>query len=446
MDKPCGEEIRSVKSLDDLKNLNRKLLFLIYRAKGDFMKGTSAPPSLQIEPTNNCNLRCICCSGYSNERKRGYMDFGLFRRIIDEAADIGVKRIHLYLHGEPLLHPEDRRDDTPHQVEATGRHAGDERDAPRRGEDRRGDGRRDDERGLHPPVRPRILRQTHEKIQRGVNHDRVVANIAGLMEYRRAHKLKGPLIETVLYRMPENRGEEDDYRAYWQKRVDNARIARESTQYAELREGVSSVQARTQTCHHLWERMSIHWNGNVALCVADIDGKYSARQPAGQLDKGPVERRADIPDREFHRSRTSRPYPSAAPATGRSGALPGSACRAAHLVRRADGDEPERNMPKKKPIFSQVSGSLQRLLRRSNGKKQPKTVCFVYYQHFNALIYREAKALLEQGLQADIVILRRTRREKVFQGFEGSTSMPSRRGRPRSAARSPISCASSSST
>ena len=34
------------------------------------------------------------------------MDFELFQRIIDEAARVGVKRVHLYLHGEPLLHPQ----------------------------------------------------------------------------------------------------------------------------------------------------------------------------------------------------------------------------------------------------------------------------------------------------------------------------------------------------
>ncbi len=33
------------------------------------------------------------------------MDFDLFRSIVNGASEIGVKRIHLYLHGEPMLHP-----------------------------------------------------------------------------------------------------------------------------------------------------------------------------------------------------------------------------------------------------------------------------------------------------------------------------------------------------
>ncbi|GAI91258.1 unnamed protein product, partial [marine sediment metagenome] len=34
------------------------------------------------------------------------MDFDFFKRIIDDASQIGVKTIHLYLHGESLLHPQ----------------------------------------------------------------------------------------------------------------------------------------------------------------------------------------------------------------------------------------------------------------------------------------------------------------------------------------------------
>lgn len=75
-------------------------------------------------------------------------------------------------------------------------------------------------------------------------------------------------------------------------------------------------------------------------------------------------------------------------------------------------------MSRGKSVLSYFADSFKRLFAR-NGKGDRKTVCFVYYQHFNALIYREAKTLLDQGLQADIIILRRTRREKIFQSYGG---------------------------
>jgi radical SAM protein with 4Fe4S-binding SPASM domain len=72
--------------------------------------------------------------------------------------------------------------------------------------------------------------------------------------------------------MTENRGEEEEYCKYWSKRVDNARVAPASEQYALFKEGRAHSSVRKKTCHQLWERMTVHWNGNVAPCHADIDG------------------------------------------------------------------------------------------------------------------------------------------------------------------------------
>jgi radical SAM protein with 4Fe4S-binding SPASM domain len=269
------KEIRSVRSFHDLKSLNDKVSFLLLRARGDFVKGTRVPPSLQIEPTNNCNLHCTCCSGYTNTRKRGFMDLKLFSNIIDEAAEIGVKRIHLYLHGEPLLHP--KIGDMIRHVKSRGLALTMATNAMLLDGNRIRDvlesGMTSADYLLFSVLG--FSKEAHEKIQRGVNHEQVQKNIADVMQYRKAHRLKGPIAETVLYVLPENRGEEEAYTSYWRKIVDNARIGDASEQYAEFREGVTSVPHRAKTCHHLWERMCVHWNGNVPLCHADIDGEYA---------------------------------------------------------------------------------------------------------------------------------------------------------------------------
>jgi len=46
------------------------------------------PPIVMIEPTNICNLKCpMCPSGNGSlKREKGYMDFPLFQKIIDEIA------------------------------------------------------------------------------------------------------------------------------------------------------------------------------------------------------------------------------------------------------------------------------------------------------------------------------------------------------------------------
>lgn len=63
------------------------------------------PPAIMIEPTNYCNLQCpLCPSGNgAMKRPRGYMELGLFKKIIDEVADYTAMVI-LWNQGEPFLH------------------------------------------------------------------------------------------------------------------------------------------------------------------------------------------------------------------------------------------------------------------------------------------------------------------------------------------------------
>jgi radical SAM protein with 4Fe4S-binding SPASM domain len=61
--------------------------------------------SLIVEPTNTCNLRCTFCFVTEGmTRPGGFMDFALFRKIIDDTPELE----HLVLHnwGEPFLHPD----------------------------------------------------------------------------------------------------------------------------------------------------------------------------------------------------------------------------------------------------------------------------------------------------------------------------------------------------
>ncbi len=63
------------------------------------------PPFLKVEPTNICNLNCPNCFTGSGAdiRKKGKMDFELYKRVMDEIGDYLVK-INLYFWGEPFLH------------------------------------------------------------------------------------------------------------------------------------------------------------------------------------------------------------------------------------------------------------------------------------------------------------------------------------------------------
>jgi MoaA/NifB/PqqE/SkfB family radical SAM enzyme len=62
------------------------------------------PAVMMIENTNHCNAECVMCPRELLSRKRGFMDPGLFEKLIREVS--GLKRqpvTHLHGFGEPLL-------------------------------------------------------------------------------------------------------------------------------------------------------------------------------------------------------------------------------------------------------------------------------------------------------------------------------------------------------
>ncbi len=62
------------------------------------------PLNIAIEPTNYCNFNCIMCAHDKLTRKKGVMDIRLYKKIIDEIAEVNPdSRIYLDFCGEPLL-------------------------------------------------------------------------------------------------------------------------------------------------------------------------------------------------------------------------------------------------------------------------------------------------------------------------------------------------------
>jgi len=63
------------------------------------------PLRIWLEPTNHCNLKCIMCPNHNlSKNEKGYMDFSLYTKIIDELTKFDPI-IYLHHRGESLLHP-----------------------------------------------------------------------------------------------------------------------------------------------------------------------------------------------------------------------------------------------------------------------------------------------------------------------------------------------------
>jgi len=62
------------------------------------------PGVILIENTNCCNAQCVMCPRETLTRKRGFMEFGLFEKIMKELSKASRKPVvHLHGFGEPLL-------------------------------------------------------------------------------------------------------------------------------------------------------------------------------------------------------------------------------------------------------------------------------------------------------------------------------------------------------
>jgi sulfatase maturation enzyme AslB (radical SAM superfamily) len=217
------KQIKFVRSFQDARVLyTEKLPYLIPRLRDGHIGDKTVPPSLQLEPTNYCNLRCISCPQHHMQRPKGHMGFSLFEKIINDAAGIGVKRVHLYLHGEPLLHAEIVR----MIAYIKSRHIGvsiftngmmldkEMGGAILKSGVNSADYITFSIQGYSPEV--------HEKLMAGVNHERVAQNIADFVALRRERRVNGPIIQTIFYRMPENEYEAGQYLEKWEKVVDQA--------------------------------------------------------------------------------------------------------------------------------------------------------------------------------------------------------------------------------
>ncbi|MHA1979408.1 MAG: radical SAM protein, partial [Candidatus Hodarchaeales archaeon] len=190
------EEFKFIKSFKDLKTFLQKMEFVYPRIIGRLDRYHSGPPSLQIEPTNYCNADCICCPSSRSSRPRGYMDLELFEKIINDAKQLGVKRIILFLHGEPFLHPRIldmvryvKINDLALNITTNGIPLSDKKIKEILNS------------GMNSAdyISFSILgasKEVHEGIMRGGNYDRSEKNLISLINQRNVKKQNGPVIET----------------------------------------------------------------------------------------------------------------------------------------------------------------------------------------------------------------------------------------------------------
>ena len=97
------------KHLNDLEKIFKYAVFRYkFHKCGKEKINLGYPPYLLVEPVSTCNLRCPFCfqsdKSFTKKPYMGVMDFELYKKIIDEADELGVGAVTIASRGEPTLH------------------------------------------------------------------------------------------------------------------------------------------------------------------------------------------------------------------------------------------------------------------------------------------------------------------------------------------------------
>ena len=243
------------------------------------------PRTLQIQTFTGCNADCIFCPyGETYETQpKGKMPIELFRRIIDEAAEHGVRRISPYLMNEPLMDRDlcdkiryinSRIPDCKVVVTSNGHF-------------------------LTPPVVDQLLAlgeglhelyisfqgidpDAYRRTMRGnMDFERTLGNVDHFLETQRRRGLARPklwitMVDTAVI----------DARkavAYWRSRGVASKYTTLENRGGNIRdaESFSRTQAMAYytTCTRLFKQAYVMFNGDMVLCCVD----YSRKQVLGNI-------------------------------------------------------------------------------------------------------------------------------------------------------------------
>jgi MoaA/NifB/PqqE/SkfB family radical SAM enzyme len=249
------------------------------------------PDRLYIESTNICNLSCIMCPTGRQEqvRRKGIMDFDLFRAIVDEMAP-HVQATTLHIWGEPLLHP--RLLDMIAYCRTKGLRSEISTNATLLNEER---SKQILDAGLGAiylcldGMRP----ETYEAIRVNADYEKTNAHIRRFLELKQAGGYKGTFVNLQIIEMERTVGEVDEFVAAWKlPGVDRINVkpfdswAGQISDINLLEPDEDPLPPQRYACPNLWYHTHVYWDGRIAMCDRDFNLAYdlgNVRNPDGTV-------------------------------------------------------------------------------------------------------------------------------------------------------------------
>lgn len=248
-------------------------LFIHYRKKS--AKLPYWPVRLWVEMTSHCNYRCIMCPNKDLDKTgKGYMDMTLYKKIVDEASPF-VFDINLAHRGESLLHPriieaiayaKDKGMYTRLHTNGSLLSEDVSREIVRVGLDRLSfsfDG---------------YDKKTYEKIRKGGDFDKTIANIVHFLEIKKEARSKNPVtaIEVISFDEPDKQASQEAKDAF---KARFANLPLDSFVMKELHNWAGKIDRgrrgkKYTVCPFPWNALIIYWDGAVLPCTQDFFGEF----------------------------------------------------------------------------------------------------------------------------------------------------------------------------
>lgn len=260
--------------LSHQNNIIKIFKYLVFRYK--FLKcglekiNLGYPPYLLIEPVSTCNLKCPFCfqtdKTFTKKPFMGLMSFELFKKVVDEANEIGVGAITLASRGEPMLHKNfsemldylgKKENIFEIKINTNATFLSEEI--------------------CHSIFKNNVAqivisadhyqKDEYERLRKNSNYEKILKNVDNLFEIRKKFyqnstteiRISGIDFEKILNR--------EKFKNFWIKRSDHVTasfaLERWNTYENEPHQDVNDP------CENLWDRMYVWFDGKVNPCDAD---------------------------------------------------------------------------------------------------------------------------------------------------------------------------------
>ncbi|MCK4653540.1 MAG: SPASM domain-containing protein, partial [Candidatus Cloacimonetes bacterium] len=241
-----------------------------------------------IEPTNICNLQCpLCPSGNGTlKRKKGYMEFSTFKKVIDEIKEKSFMVV-LWNQGESYLNKDFLKmvkyvsDNGLFTLASTNANIDIQAEDTIKS-------------GLDSIIisLDGTTQETYNKYRVNGNLNRVLENVRELIQTKKKLKTKNPLIRWQFLVMKHNEHEIEEIKKLAKElQVDNLELKTvqiyskddinnflpQNPKYRRYKIKGNNFELKfgiKNRCRRIWTNAVVNWDGEVAICCFDKDVEY----------------------------------------------------------------------------------------------------------------------------------------------------------------------------